>query len=92
MLGWRTVPTDNSSLGFSARSSEPVIRQLFVARGHAIADDLAFERRLCVIRKRTSKATKRGIHERRMFYIPSLSCRTIVYKGMLTAEQLPLLS
>ena len=90
VLGWRTVPTDNSSLGFTAQSSEPVIRQLFVGRGYAIADDLAFERRLCVIRKRTSKAAKRGIHERRMFYIPSLSCRTIVYKGMLTAEQLPL--
>src|SRR6185437_15007567 len=90
VLGWRTVPTDNSSLGFTAQASEPVIRQLFVGRGHAIADDLAFERRLCVIRKRTTKAAKRGIHERRMFYIPSLSCRTIVYKGMLTAGQLPL--
>jgi glutamate synthase (ferredoxin) len=90
VLGWRTVPTNNSPLGFTARASEPVIRQLFVTRGHAIADELAFERRLCVIRKRTSKAARRGIHERHMFYIPSLSCRTIVYKGMLTAEQLPL--
>jgi glutamate synthase (ferredoxin) len=90
VLGWRTVPTDNSSLGFSAQASEPIIRQLFVGRDRAIADDLAFERKLCVIRKRTTKAAKRGIHERRMFYIPSLSCRTIVYKGMLTAEQLPL--
>ena len=89
VLGWRTVPTDNSSLGLTAQSSEPVIRQLFIARGTSISDDLAFERRLCVIRKRISKTAKRGIHERGMFYVSSLSCRTIVYKGMLTAEQLP---
>ena len=90
VLGWRSVPTDNSSLGLTAKASEPVIRQFFIARGEAISDDLAFERKLCVIRKRISKAAKRGIHERGMFYIPSLSCRTIVYKGMLTAGQLPL--
>jgi len=89
VLGWRTVPTDNSSLGLTAQSSEPVIRQLFIARGTSISDDLAFERRLCVIRKRISKTAKRGIRERGMFYVSSLSCRTIVYKGMLTAEQLP---
>src|SRR5207302_10259546 len=90
VLGWRTVATDNSSLGFTARESEPVIRQFFVGRGQSISDDLAFERKLCVIRKRISKAAKRGIHERRMFYVSSLSCRTIVYKGMLTADQLAL--
>src|SRR5712664_2990815 len=93
VLGWRSVPTDNSSIGFTARASEPVIRQLFIARsgaGEALSDDLAFERKLCVIRKRISKAAKRGIHERRMFYVSSLSCRTVVYKGMLTADQLPL--
>src|SRR5688572_17558196 len=89
VLGWRSVPTDNTLLGLSARASEPVIRQLFMARSEAISDDLTFERKLCVIRKRISKAAKRGIHERGMFYISSLSCRTIVYKGMLTADQLP---
>ncbi|MGH9880983.1 MAG: glutamate synthase central domain-containing protein, partial [Pyrinomonadaceae bacterium] len=90
VLGWRPVPTDNSTVGFTAKVSQPVIRQLFIGRREDIPDDLAFERKLCVIRKRISKAAKRGIHERRMFYIPSLSCRTIVYKGMLTAEQLAL--
>jgi glutamate synthase (ferredoxin) len=90
VICWRSVPTDNSSLGVSAKASEPVVRQLFVARGEGVADDLDFERRLCVIRKRISKAAKRGIHERGMFYVSSLSCRTIVYKGMLTADQLPL--
>jgi glutamate synthase (ferredoxin) len=90
VLGWRTVPTDNALLGPIARASEPVIRQLFISRGATITDDLAFERKLCVIRKRITKTAKRGIHERGMFYVSSLSCRTIVYKGMLTAEQLPL--
>ena len=89
VLGWRSVPTDSTSIGLTSKASEPVIRQLFIARGEAISDDLAFERKLCVIRKRVSKAAKRGIHERGMFYVPSLSCRTIVYKGMLTADQLP---
>ena len=90
VLGWRTVPTDNETLGPTARASQPIIRQLFIGREESLPDDLAFERKLCVIRKRITKAAKRGIHERGMFYIPSLSCRTIVYKGMLTADQLPL--
>src|SRR2546423_12784926 len=70
VLGWRSVPTNNSSLGFTAKASEPVIRQLFIRRAQTLSDDLAFERKLCVIRKRISKAAKRGIHERGMFYIP----------------------
>jgi glutamate synthase (NADPH) large chain len=90
VLGWRSVPTVNETLGPSAKVSQPVIRQLFIAREQSLPDELAFERKLCMIRKRISKAAKRGIHERGMFYIPSLSCRTIVYKGMLTADQLPL--
>jgi glutamate synthase (ferredoxin) len=90
VLGWRLVPTDNSTLGASAKASQPVIEQVFVSRGKEVNDDLEFERKLCIIRKRISKAAKRGIHERRMFYVSSLSPRTIVYKGMLTANQLPL--
>ncbi len=90
VLGWRAVPTDNSMIGPSAQISQPIVEQVFLGRGKRLSDDLAFERKLCIIRKRVSKAAKRGIHERRMFYIPSLSCRTIVYKGMLTARQLPL--
>jgi glutamate synthase (ferredoxin) len=88
VLGWRTVPTDDSSIGPTAKASEPVIRQVFVGRGPETTDALAFERKLYCIRKRVSKRAKRGIHERRMFYIPSLSSRTIVYKGMLTTGQL----
>ncbi|HEX8143100.1 MAG TPA: glutamate synthase large subunit [Pyrinomonadaceae bacterium] len=88
VLGWRSVPTDDSTIGPTAKASEPLVRQIFIGRHPGLSDDLAFERKLYVIRKRVSKGAKRGIHERRMFYIPSLSARTIIYKGMLTTEQL----
>ncbi|HJP92313.1 MAG TPA: glutamate synthase large subunit, partial [Pyrinomonadaceae bacterium] len=88
ILGWRTVPTDNALLGPTAKASQPLIRQIFIGRDPNLEDELAFERKLYVIRKRVSKGAKRGIHERRMFYVSSLSSRTIVYKGMLTADQL----
>jgi glutamate synthase domain-containing protein 2/glutamate synthase domain-containing protein 1/glutamate synthase domain-containing protein 3 len=88
VLGWRTVPTNNALLGPTAKASQPLIRQIFIGRDPKLEDDLAFERKLYVIRKRVSKGARRGIHERRMFYVSSLSSRTIVYKGMLTADQL----
>ena len=88
VLGWRTVPTDGSDLGPTALASRPVIRQIFIARGKNVPDTEAFERKLLTIRKRVGKGASRGIHERRMFYVSSLSGRTIVYKGMLTAPQL----
>jgi glutamate synthase (ferredoxin) len=89
MLGWRTVPVDNSSLGETARSCEPQIRQVFIGRGPSTPDALAFERKLLVIRKHgyneIRASTKDGAE---YWYIPSLSFRTIVYKGMLTTDQL----
>lgn len=88
VLGWRDVPTDNSPLGPTAKSSQPFIRQIFIGRNPELVDELAFERKLFVIRRRVSKGAKRGIHERGMFYVSSLSSRTIVYKGMLIAGQL----
>ena len=88
VLGWRTVPTDDTGIGPTALASRPVVRQIFIARGEGAPDEMTFERKLYVIRKLVSKGAKRGIHERRMFYISSLSSRTIVYKGMLTAAQL----
>src|SRR6266446_1164859 len=60
VLGWRTVPTDSSPIGPTAKASQPFIRQIFIGRGHEISDDLAFERKLFVIRKRVSKGAKRG--------------------------------
>ncbi len=88
VLGWRTVRTDDSGLGPTARASKPIVRQIFIERERGLPDDAAFERKLFVIRKRVSKGARRGIHERGMFYVASLSSRTIVYKGMLTTGQL----
>ncbi|MGH7790820.1 MAG: glutamate synthase subunit alpha, partial [Thermodesulfobacteriota bacterium] len=88
LLGWRTVPTNNVSVGNTAKSCEPFIRQVFVKRGPEIEDDIAFERKLYVIRKRAAKAIRfSGMKGGAYFYIPSLSYKTIIYKGMLTAEQ-----
>ncbi len=89
LLGWRKVPTDNMYLGDTAKSCEPFIRQLFIGRSKAIKDDMAFERKLYVIRRRAENALRYGkgaVGE--YFYIPSLSCKTIIYKGMLTARQI----
>jgi glutamate synthase (NADPH/NADH) large chain len=88
-LGWRDVPTDNASLGSTARASQPTIRQLFVGRGPDVADDAAFERKLYVIRRMVEKKVSRSaIPQRAQFYVPSLSYKTICYKGMLNASQL----
>jgi len=89
LLGWREVPTNNASLGQTALEAEPAIFQVFIGRGSRIQDEDDFERRLYVIRKRFEKAIDRwGVRDAEWFYFPSLSCRTIVYKGMLTAIQL----
>jgi glutamate synthase (ferredoxin) len=86
VLGWRDVPTDNSSLGNTAKSSEPFMEQVFIQRAADLADDKAFERKLYVIRKRSHNAI-RAPHIDPYWYPSSLSCRTIVYKGMLMPMQ-----
>lgn len=87
-LGWRTACTDDSSLGKTAKACMPYIRQVFIGRNSDLKGDLAFERKLYAIRKRAEKLIRySGVKEDEYFYIASLSCRTIVYKGMLTAEQ-----
>ncbi|MEK6606300.1 MAG: glutamate synthase large subunit [Myxococcota bacterium] len=89
VLGWRTVPTDHGPLGATARAAEPVVRQIFIVRGDGVADAAAFERKLYVIRKRVGKFVKASsIGQRATFYVPSLSHKTIVYKGMLNSDQL----
>jgi glutamate synthase (ferredoxin) len=89
LLGWRAVPTDNSPIGPTAKAAEPVIKQIFIGRADGFVDDLAFERKLFVIRKRVRKTIKAStIVEGNKFYITSLSYKTLVYKGMLTAPQL----
>jgi glutamate synthase (ferredoxin) len=88
-LGWRTVPTDNASLGDTAKASEPYIRQIFIGRAAGLTDDLAFERKLYVIRKRaTAEIRADGLDGADVWYLPSLSARTLVYKGMLLTTQL----
>ncbi len=88
LIGWRDVRVDNSGLGTSVKAAEPVVRQVFIARGANCADADAFERKLFVIRK-TAEHAVRGLPDGqgKGFYIPSMSSRTIVYKGMLLADQ-----
>ncbi|MGC3997720.1 MAG: glutamate synthase large subunit [Anaeromyxobacter sp.] len=89
VIGWRDVPTDNASLGPTAQGSQPVIRQVFIARGENCADSMNFERKLYVIRRLVEKKVSRSaIPGRTHFYVPSLSFKTVVYKGMLNAGQL----
>jgi glutamate synthase (ferredoxin) len=89
LLGWRDVPTDARALGASARAVEPTIKQVFVGRGPAVADRAAFERKLYVIRRLFEKAmVGLDIPDRTFAYIPSLSCNTLIYKGMLSADQI----
>ena len=88
LLGWRKVPTDNFYLGETAKFYEPFVRQVFVGRGNGIEDDMAFERKLYVIRRRAENAIRyANLPGSDFFYIPSLSHRTIIYKGMLTPRQ-----
>ncbi len=86
LLGWRDVPVDSSILGESVKLVEPTVRQVFIGRGENCADIDAFERKLFVIRKTAEHAVS-SLPNARSFYIPSLSARTIVYKGMLLADQ-----
>ncbi len=88
-LGWRTVPTDNSSLGETAKASEPFMRQAFIGRNPALPDEMAFERKLYLIRKRGySEIRTSTLGGAESWYVASLSCKTIVYKGMLLTDQL----
>ena len=88
LLGWRDVPTNNAGLSVRTKEVEPVIRQVFVARGARDMDAAALERKLYVIRKRAGHAIQAlALRHGKEFYQPSFSTRTIVYKGMLLAHQ-----
>jgi glutamate synthase (ferredoxin) len=88
LLGWRTVPTEHGALGQTAIASEPVVRQVFIARPRELGDGLAFERKLYVIRKLAERGIRAaGIQGGDKFYICSLSYKTLIYKGMLTPDQ-----
>ncbi|MGH7307631.1 MAG: glutamate synthase central domain-containing protein, partial [Candidatus Rokuibacteriota bacterium] len=88
-LGWRDVPTNDGPLGASAVASEPHIKQLFVGRGPGLRDHQHFERKLYVIRKRIEDALEgMDFPEKKLAYLPSLSSNTLIYKGMLSADQI----
>ncbi len=88
-LGWRKLFTDNSTLGEGAKRVEPAMFHAFVEAPYDDPD--RFERKLFVVRKKFEKAIElSGLEDHKFFYFPSLSCRTLVYKGMLTPDQLGL--
>jgi len=89
LLGWREVPTELDSIGPSARQRAPSFRQVFIGGLDGLGDRMKVERRLYVIRKRVEHAIRRSnLPDKEYFHIPSLSSQTMVYKGMLTSEQL----
>ncbi len=88
VLGWRDTPCNGSAIGRVARGSQPYIEQIFVSRPDSMDED-AFERKLYVARKRAeAEIAGSDVQEKGTFYIPSLSARTIVYKGLLLAPQI----
>ena len=92
VIGWRPVPTDakKANVGPTAMSREPVIEQLFVAAAPGV-DRTEFCRQLFMVRKQAFHAIKRlGLKERDFYYVCSFSSRIIIYKGQLTAPQVPL--
>src|SRR5438132_2690869 len=89
LLGWREVPTDNSTLGESVKPTEPVHMQVFIAQGERKLSERDFERRLYVLRKVISNAIYQERERKIAGYYPvSVSCRTVIYKGMFLADQL----
>lgn len=92
LIGWRDVPIDTTGLGKAVLNDLPVIRQAIVGKGESIADQDAFERKILALRKQVHNplaghAEKNGMPGLNEFYMSSFSSRTIVYKGLLLAEQ-----
>ena len=88
VLGWRDTPVNGDAIGRVARASQPYIQQIFVGRSEEMTEQ-AFERKLYVVRKRAEREIAASdIEDKEFFYIPSLSSRTIVYKGLLLAPQI----
>jgi len=93
VLGWRDTPVNGDAVGREARASQPYIEQMFVSRphgsDHAGLDEDAFERLLYRIRRRTeNEIAASDIEDKETFYVPSFSCRTIIYKGLMLAPQI----
>ncbi len=83
VLGWRDVPVNSSVLGYSVKGTEPIHRQIFIGKGPTIRDENHFERKLFVCRKVVSNRVHDVLGTRARTYYPvSVSCRTVVYKGL----------
>ena len=89
MLGWRDTPINSNAIGRIARGSQPYIEQVFIGKGSAPLSVDELERKLYIVRKRAeSEIAASDMPDRGMFSMPSLSARTIVYKGLLLAPQI----
>jgi glutamate synthase domain-containing protein 2/glutamate synthase domain-containing protein 1/glutamate synthase domain-containing protein 3 len=91
ILGWRDVPTNQKFIGLTPKKTQPKIRQLFVGMAEGFFNRKDFDRRLYLVRQRIENTIEFGEHSeavREGFYINALSANRIIYKGMLTAEQL----
>jgi glutamate synthase (NADPH) large chain len=89
LLGWRQVPVDHDMpMSLTVREKEPFIQQIFIGRGPDVIVPDALERKLYVIRKTASSAIQGlKLTHSREYYVPSMSCRTVIYKGLLLADQ-----
>jgi glutamate synthase (NADPH) large chain len=89
LLGWRDVPVDTEMpMSPTVRAKEPIIKQIFIGRGPDVIVPDALERKLYVIRKTASAAIQAlKLTHSREYYVPSMSCRTVIYKGLLLADQ-----
>ncbi|MFH1505225.1 MAG: glutamate synthase large subunit, partial [Candidatus Omnitrophota bacterium] len=89
LLGWRSVETDSSSIGKTARKTQPAISQIFIGKGKNITGQLEFERKLYLIRKEVENALRKSaLKQGHFFHIVSLSSKTFIYKGLLMPHQL----
>ena len=87
-IGWRDVPVNNNNIAQAAKDVEPTIKQIFIGRNKSCGTQADFERKLFVIRKRIEiEVGKLNIDDSANFYVASMSSRTIVYKGMLLANE-----
>jgi glutamate synthase domain-containing protein 2/glutamate synthase domain-containing protein 1/glutamate synthase domain-containing protein 3 len=88
VLGWRDTPIDSDAIGRIARASQPYIQQIFIGRAPSMSAE-ELERKLYVVRKRAeTEIANSDLKEKGFFYLPSLSSKTIVYKGLLLAPQI----
>jgi glutamate synthase (NADPH) large chain len=88
VLGWRDTPVNGDAIGREARRSQPYIEQLFLGRPSGLSEE-EFERLLYRVRRRTeNEIAASDIEDKETFYVPSCSCRTIIYKGLMLAPQI----